>query len=191
MLIELSRKSNQKTVTFDDEYLSRLRSNDSETAEHFQRHFRRVAGSMLYGRFDRQTEADLVDEVLSAAIEKIMQGEPRDPSALPGYVRGICINVIKKVIRNRSREERVDLNIDRISGKWKTPEEAILERDTAEKVRRVMSVLRPRHQQILLALFFHGLRRDEVCEIYGVTRAQLRLILFHARCKFQKEWGDK
>jgi len=38
---------------------------------------------------------------------------------------------------------------------------------------------------------YYGLDRDEACQKYGVTREQLKLILFHARRKFQKEWDRK
>jgi len=38
-------------------------------------------------------------------------------------------------------------------------------------------------------VFYHELSRDEICAKYGLTGAQLRLTLFHARCRFQKIWA--
>jgi hypothetical protein len=44
---------------------------------------------------------------------------------------------------------------------------------------------------VLFDLLYKGLRRDEVCERYAaLTRVQLRMILFHARQRFQKRWRE-
>ncbi len=81
---------------FDENYLTRLRSGDEETAKHFTAYFRRMLRIKLWAKFGRSIQDDLMEDVLAAALEKIMNGEPRDPSCLAAYVGGICANLAKR-----------------------------------------------------------------------------------------------
>jgi RNA polymerase sigma factor (sigma-70 family) len=182
----------KKAYPFDDAYLIRLRSNDDATARHFYRHFRKAVGSMLYGKFYRQREEDLADDVMAAVIEKVMAGEPRDGALLPAYVRGVCMNFIRMEIdRLRSRPERSEIDFDKVPGKGRSPEESARSTEVAKAVWEVLSTLRFRYRNILLDVFYHELDRDEIRQKYGKTPEQLRMILFHARGRFQKEWRKR
>ena len=173
-------------VVFDDAYLQRLRTGDFETTTHFYRYFRRLAGAKIWGRFHRQQEEDLIDEVLATAIQNIIKGQPRDACRLSGYVSGICSNSIKVAMRNQPAAESVDLN--GVSDGAKTVEHRIQERQTAQAVRSTLNILSDRDREILLDLFYNELTREEVCLKYGVSGSNLRLILFHARKRFQQKW---
>jgi RNA polymerase sigma factor (sigma-70 family) len=180
-----------RKTQFDQAYLARLRGGDDDTATHFDRHFRRLLRLQLWGRFSPDRVRDLVDDVMAAVIEKVMAGEPRDAACLPAYVRGICANLQKREIRSHSKYEVVDLDLDRFSGNAESPEETVLDREKASAVWKVIEGLRVRHRNVLLDVHYYGLDRDETCQKYGITRDQLKLILFHARRKFQKEWDRK
>ena len=65
---------------FDANYLTRLRSGDEETAKHFDTYFRRMLRIKLWAKFGRTVQDDLMEDALAAALEKILNGEPRDPS---------------------------------------------------------------------------------------------------------------
>jgi len=200
MLIEFPRADDDldrrdfttKFCRFDDAYLVRLRNNDEKTARHFHRHFRKAVNSLLFGKFYRQREADLADDVMAAVIERIMAGEPRDGAMLPAYVRGVCLNFIRKEIdRIRSRPEYGEVDPDKIPGNGRTPEEMVRTKEAAKAVWDVLASLRFRYRNILLDVFYYELDRDEVRQKYGKTPEQMRLILFHARRSFQKEWRKK
>jgi RNA polymerase sigma factor (sigma-70 family) len=179
----------KKLFRFDDDYLARLRNNDDETARHFQKHFRKAVANMLFGKFYRQREEDLAEDVMAAVIERVMAGEPREGAALPAYVRGVCLNFIRKEIdRIQSRPERADLDLDKMSGHGRTPEESARSKEMAKAVWEVLAKLRLRYRDILVDVFYYELDRDEVRQKYGKTPEQMRLILFHARHSFQKEW---
>ena len=64
-------------------------------------------------------------------------------------------------------------------------------KEAAKAVWDVLSSLRFRYRNILLDVFYYELDRDEVRQKYGKTPEQMRLILFHARRSFQKEWRKK
>jgi RNA polymerase sigma factor (sigma-70 family) len=192
MLIEFAGDAKKKAVRFDDGYLARLRNNDDDTAKHFQKYFRSKVRNMLFGKFYRQREEDLVDEVMAAVIERIMAGEPRDAGLLTAYVRAVCANFIKKEIKViHPRDERGDLDLDKISGQGRTPEEIARAKEKAKAVWDALGALRLRDRNVLIDLFYYELDRDEVCKKYGKTRDQVKMILYHARRRFQDNWGDR
>jgi RNA polymerase sigma-70 factor, ECF subfamily len=78
----------------------------------------RRGAALLYDRFaplvrrlvgrtfgPHEDARDLTQEVLIAVVEAI--GELRDPSALPGFVYGVAINVVRMELRRRSRRRFV------------------------------------------------------------------------------------
>jgi RNA polymerase sigma factor (sigma-70 family) len=71
------------------------------------------------------------------------------------------------------------------------PETQALSAERAEQVRTVLESLGSRDRAILVDLFFHEQRREEVCARYGVDRAALRMILFRARKRFQDSWTGR
>jgi RNA polymerase sigma factor (sigma-70 family) len=175
----------QRPSTFDEGYLVRLRSGDEETAKHFNSYFRRMLKIKIWAKYGRASQEDLIDEVMAAALEKILKGEPRDPACLAGYVRSICANIVAKP---RPANSGVEVDLDRISDKSLSVEDKLLADERARTVRAVLAVLKVRDRNILTDLFYNDLERDEVCLKYSVTREQLRLVLFRARGRFQERW---
>ena len=171
---------------FDDDYLTRLRNGHEETAKHFDAYFRRMLRIKLWPKFGRSVKEDLMDDVMAAAMEKILAGEPRDPACLAAYVRAICTNLAKRADPNPN--QAADFNFDQISDRALTAEEQMILQEKARNVRSVLTTLKSRDRLILIDLFFNELHRDEVCRKYNVSREQLRLILFRARARFQKKW---
>jgi RNA polymerase sigma factor (sigma-70 family) len=177
---------------FDEDYLARLRKGDYETAQHFHEYFRKRLRIMLCGAFGTQVINDLIDEVMFVAIANIMRGEPRDPARLPQYVRGVCKNLKNRTIRNKPKDGSEDIDFDRISGSERTAEEQLQRQETARDVQAVLKKLSERDRNILIDLFFNELTREEVCAKYApMSREQLRMILFHARERFQGKWRKK
>jgi len=184
----VEESTTQDAVVFDEAYLARLRQGDNETAKHFNRYFRAMLRLNLWHRFDGERAADLIDQVMAAAIEKILKGEPRDATRLVAYVRGICSNLTKKEMRTRPLNTGVDFNLDLFSDCSPRADCKLLERERAEAVRKVLETLGPRDRNILVDLFWDELSREEVCEKYKLSRERLRMVLFHARRRFQKRW---
>ena len=175
-------------TTFNELYLTRLRTGDHDIAQHFYQYSRRVLRSLLWGKVAPERSEDMVQDAISAAMEKIMKGEPRDASRLPAYVRAIGSNMAKQSLRPSVQRNFVDLDFNLISDTADSPERRVLAGETADAVKRILLTLPKRDREILLDTFFHQSARDEVCRKHNVTRTQLRLILFHARGRFQKLW---
>jgi RNA polymerase sigma factor (sigma-70 family) len=173
---------------FDDGYLERLRHGDSETAQHFDRYFRRLIRAKVWGKFSRQRAEDLVDDVMAVAIQNIMQQKLDDASRLPGYICGICANLSKVSMRPKSNREVLREDFERVADCAQTAVERLQEAEIAQAVGKVLSTLRRRDQEVLVDLFYNGLSREEAAEKYKVTCAQLRTILLRALKRFKKKW---
>jgi RNA polymerase sigma factor (sigma-70 family) len=170
---------------FDESYLLRLRAGDEETAKHFNDYFRRMLRIKLWAKYGRTVKNDLMDDVMAAALEKILNGEPRNPACLAAYVRGICANLAR---RPNASSKQSDINFELVSDHARSAEEDLISREKARAVRAVLTSLKSRDRLILVDLFYNDLHRDQVCLKYKVNREQLRLILFRARARFQKKW---
>jgi RNA polymerase sigma factor (sigma-70 family) len=177
---------------FDEDYLVRLRNGDHETAKHFNAYFRKLLRIKLCGAFSPEKVNELIDEVMFAAITNIMRGQPRDASSLASYVRGVCSNLKNRTIKNRLRSGEESVDFDRIAARGETAEDRLQKKDNVRDVQAVLRELSERDRNVLTDLFYNELTRDEVCGKYApLTRVQLRMILFHARQRFQKRWRDK
>jgi RNA polymerase sigma factor (sigma-70 family) len=187
----LQAETTRDPLGFDEGYLARLRNGDDETAKHFDRHFRRLVRLKLWHRFNGDRAQSLIDDCMAVALENVLRGEPKDATRLSAYVCGICSNLVKKEMRPRPARQCVDLDIERLSDPGETIEEKLLAHERAKAVREVLDMLSVRDRNLLTEMFYNDLSRDEICAKYGLTRAQLRVALFHARCRFQRTWVRK
>ena len=175
---------------FSDDYVARLRSNDSATWEHFDGYFRPRIRSKFRAQFPWEMVDDLSGDTMVAVIEKIGQGEPRNPACLAAYVFQICHNKSLEALRRLTGDRQfteVDWNL--LPGSGKTPQQDVLDKELAQKVDKACKKLASRDRDALTGVFYDGRDRDEVCKEYGVSREQLKMILFRARQKFKREWG--
>lgn len=173
---------------FDDAYLLRLRSGDDDTARHFDRYFRRRIRAKVWGTFPRQRAEDLIDDVMAAAIQSIVLGKPESAGHLPAYIYGICSNLTKVAMRPKANMEVAQPDFDHIPDCARTAIERLQQAETAQAVVSVLRTLSRRDREVLVDLFYHGLSRAETAKKHGVTRDQLRMILFHALKRFKKKW---
>jgi RNA polymerase sigma factor (sigma-70 family) len=174
---------------FSDDYVARLRRNDAETWKHFDGYFRPRIRTKFRAQFAWEMVDDLSGETMLAVIEKIRKGEPQNSACLAAYVFQICHNKGLEALRRLTNERQsteVDWNV--FPGNGKTPQQAALDSELGQKVAKTFSKLPSRDRRALAGVFYDGRDRDEVCKECGVTRDQLKMILFRARERFRREW---
>jgi RNA polymerase sigma factor (sigma-70 family) len=174
---------------FSDDYVARLRNNDAQTWEHFYAYFRPKIRTKFRAQFPWDMVDDLSGETMVAVVEKIGQGEPRDAACLAAYVLQICHNKGLEALRRLTGDRQfseVDWNL--LPGSGKTPQQEVLDKELGQKVANAVKKLPSRDRGALAAVFYEGRDRDEVCKERGVSRDQLKMILFRARQKFKREW---
>jgi RNA polymerase sigma factor (sigma-70 family) len=173
---------------FNDDYLARLRGRDLATWQHFDEFFRQRIRAKFRAKFSWELADDLAGATMLAVIESIDRGEPREAACLAGYVFSICHHKMLEAWRKFSKESPADFDFESLGAKEKTPLQECLGKEEAKKIQRVLGHLSKRDHDVLVSIYYHGQDRDQVCQRYGVERDHLKMILFHARKRFQKEW---
>jgi RNA polymerase sigma-70 factor (ECF subfamily) len=138
---------------------------------------------------DPEAAADLFQETLRRALEKLRRGELRDPASLPGFLRGLARNLSIDHYRRHARQLAREKPIE---GALDVPDEAagqlgaLLRQEKIDLVRRLLAELpRQRDREVLLRFYLQEEDRERIEADYGLTRAELNLVLFRARRRCQ------
>jgi RNA polymerase sigma-70 factor, ECF subfamily len=152
----------------------------------------------LYGRgvaviLDRHTggrpEAeDLFQDTFRVALEKLRNGELREPAKLPVFLaqiaRNLAIEHYRKATRRKTDTDS-EVILDVPSGSA-GPLAALLNRENAVLVRRVLQELgNERDRQILLRFYIAEEDKDRISADYGLTSLQFNRVLHRARQRYK------
>jgi RNA polymerase sigma-70 factor (ECF subfamily) len=178
---------------FDDEYVRRLREGDRWTEEHFRSYFEQLLLIKLRRRLPSLEAIHDVRQEVFVRVFKTLRGSDagiRDGRKLGAYVNTVCNNVVLEQYRQTNRTEPLgDAHIDLPTSE--DVENALVNGEERERVRRVVKKLPPRDRDILKALFFDERSNDDVCAEFGVDRGYLRVLLYRAKEKFREAWTPK
>src|SRR5947208_14709764 len=177
---------------FDDDYVRRLRDVHRWTEEHFVAYFTPILRIKVRSRL-RSPEA--IDDVVQDTFLRVFKNlrgsggsEIRNGHSFGAFVLGVCNNVIFETNRGDKRTEPIeDEHLAGLVTK-ETREDELITEQRRECVRRVISEMSTRDQNILNALFFRGLTKAEACAEFGVDAGYLRVLLHRALQKFRKAW---
>jgi RNA polymerase sigma-70 factor (ECF subfamily) len=176
---------------FDDSYLQRLRSGDSQTQQHFILYFTELMQLKLRSRrCAPETIEDVQQETFRRVFDALQQeGKIRHADRLGPYVNSVCNNVWRESVTRPPRE--APLEDDRDLG---VPDRGpdvltfMIARQNIEKVRRVLEDLPERDRRILKAVFIEEEEKDGVCQDFGVSRDYLRVLLHRAKQMFKSQF---
>jgi RNA polymerase sigma-70 factor, ECF subfamily len=127
---------------------------------------------------DRHAAADLVQQVLMMALERLRAGKLRDPERLASFVLGMCRMVVMDQRRGTARREG-------LLEEWVIPEEAledpeprVFERD---RLAACLEALSERERFVVIASFF-----EEDCKgDPGLSAGNVRVIRHRALGKLR------
>lgn len=180
--------------TFDASYVSRLRSGDASTEQHFIGYFTELITLKLRSRL-RTPEMieDARQETFSRALTLIRSdGGLRNAERLGPLVNSICNNVLMEQYRASGRvtdleEEKAAMLVD---GRPDALSVAITE-DSRATVRKILDELNDRDRTVLRAVFLEERDKDEVCRELGVEREYLRVLLHRAKGSFRSIYSKR
>jgi RNA polymerase sigma-70 factor (ECF subfamily) len=178
---------------FDDEYVRRLKEGDPETEEHFDSFFRPLLRAKLRSQRLRGRRAtddvveDLLQDTLARVVNSVKKGYVRDGRALGKFVFTVCHNVVLEYNRVAPSDQ-----IDPANAKHDPPtphddpEKALLKKERYAQARRLVEGPE-RNAQILKALYLDERDKDELCGELGISRENLRVVLFRAMKRLRDE----
>jgi RNA polymerase sigma-70 factor (ECF subfamily) len=181
-------------VTFDASYVSKLRSGDASTEEHFVTYFSELILLKLRPRLrNREQIEDVKQETFSRALSLIRsEGGLRHAERLGPLVNSICNNVLMEQYRVSNRVEALeDDTAERLVETGSDALNMVITDDTRKLVRHILNGLNERDRNLLQAVFLDERDKDEVCVELGVDRDYLRVLLHRAKGSFRAMYSKR
>jgi RNA polymerase sigma-70 factor (ECF subfamily) len=131
---------------------------------------------------------DLVQETLARFIRADQRHQIRNTEEFGAFLNGVCRNVILEYRRRVRREPGLDMDSP-LPDTGIRPDAEILEmRDAIDSG---LAELAERDRAVLRALYLDGKEKDEICQEWAMTDAQFRVVLFRAKERFRRAYGDR
>jgi len=140
---------------------------------------------------------DLFQETFRIVLEKLRDGEVREPERLSGFIcsvaRNLAIDSVRKMRRARDQEEIG--NAEQIRDPQLDPFEQLWRKQRAEVVRQTISELKvERDRQVLSRYYIAEDDKEQICAELGLTSQQFNSVIFRALKRYKelymKRFGD-
>ncbi len=173
---------------FDEAYVARLRAGDEATERHFAGYFGRIIEIFLRSKIASIEQREDIRQTTFLRFFILMRSDTgvRQPERLGPLVLSICRKVTYENLRVHHTEditsvpEPPDPRLD--------PFHIWLRKQTRAFFERVLKELPERDRRLLQQVYWEERDKDEICQIEGVSRDYLRLLLLRARQAFKEEY---
>jgi RNA polymerase sigma factor (sigma-70 family) len=171
--------------TFDADYLRLLKEREPATEAHFVAYFTpRLQMKLRQRGFSSPTLEDVSQETFFRVLTAVQNGSVLAAEKFGAYVSAVCDNVILEKYREFARNQHLDVDGMDIPDRSTNLEAAVLRREKKKIVAEVLADLSPKKRNLLRALIYEQLDRDQMCERFGVNGDYLRVLLFRAKEDF-------
>lgn len=139
---------------------------------------------------------DLHQETLALVLQKIRQGELREPGKLAGFIHGTARNLFIAHSRKEARYRSLDNGEDEGPGlgdvlpdRGPAPIDKVVAGEEARQVQRLLSELRfDRDRQLLLRFYLSDDSKEAICAALEIEPERFNVILFRARERLRELW---
>lgn len=170
---------------FDAKYLDNLKGGDSATEKHFAVYFgERLRAKLLNRGFAIATLEDISQETLMRVFAAVRNGAILYPERFGAYVNSVCDKVVLEKYREHSRHRHLDIDAMELPDGKTNLETIVLRKEKKKIVADILAQLPVKKRNILRAVIFEQLNRDELCARFGVKNDYLRVLLFRAKEDF-------
>jgi RNA polymerase sigma factor (sigma-70 family) len=147
--------------------------------------------AIIIGRIVHNESAteDLSQETFRIALEKIRDGDVREPERLSGFICGVARNIAIEYVRRMRRlvnQEEVG-NAEQIPDPHPDQFEQLWRKERAEIVRQVLNEMKvQRDSDVIFRFFIADEDGDTICADLGLTKRQFSLILYRALRRYRE-----
>ncbi|MCG2770379.1 MAG: sigma-70 family RNA polymerase sigma factor [Anaerolineae bacterium] len=135
----------------------------------YDHYFARLYSYVSYRVGRVQDTEDLVAETFLKAIEGIESFRWQHENSFAAWLFRIARNLISNFYRQKKRWESVPLDeLPTLQTSSLLPDDVVLQKEKFQSLRRLISTLTPRQQEIITLRFFGGLRNQEIAEVLGI-----------------------
>jgi RNA polymerase sigma-70 factor (ECF subfamily) len=170
--------------------VSRIRAGDRQAeAELVERYSRGVKIIIRREIDDAAAAEDIHQETFRIGLEKIRQGDVREPERLSGFICGVARNLVIDYFRRAARQE----NMTEIEEAARLPNPAsdqlqeLLRKEKADLVRQVLKEMpNERDIQVLYRFYIADDEKEQICADLGLTSLHFNRVLHRARERFRE-----
>ena len=170
--------------------VSRIRAGNRQTeAELVERYSRGVMIIIRREGHDRAVAEDIYQDVFRIVIEKIRQGDVRQPEKLSGLVCSVARNHIISYYRRAARQESIAGSEEVISLAHPALDQLqeLLQKEKADLIRQVLRDMpNEREIQALYRFYIADDDREQICADLGLTIPHFNIVLHRARGRFRE-----
>jgi RNA polymerase sigma-70 factor (ECF subfamily) len=137
---------------------------------------------------DRFAADDLHQETFRIALEKIRQGDLRDPATLGGFIAGLARNLATDHFRRKARQPSEDPEtLESVHSTERSALERLLDQEEAQCVRELLDELTTRRdREILRRFYLSSEEKDNICKDLELSSLQFNRVLFRARERYRE-----
>jgi RNA polymerase sigma-70 factor (ECF subfamily) len=137
---------------------------------------------------DRFAADDLHQETFRIALEKIRQGDLRDPSMLSGFLAGLARNLATDHFRRKARSPSEDPEtLESVHSTERSALERLLDQEEAQCARQLLDELTTRRdREILRRFYLSSEEKENICRDLGLSSLQFNRVLFRARERYRE-----
>jgi RNA polymerase sigma-70 factor, ECF subfamily len=132
--------------------------------------------------------ADLLQDAVVTALQKLNAGEISDPAHLDGYVYRVAVNHLlnhRRKDRSHTHCESVDEVADATEAGL--PTESVEADQWAQVARRLLQEVHPvRDRELLVRFYLKEERKEELCRELGLTESHFNRVIYRARQRFRE-----
>jgi RNA polymerase sigma factor (sigma-70 family) len=167
-------------MTYDADFLARLRRRDPATCTQFVFNFTPILEAKLRYMFnDRSTIEDLINDTFMRVLVQVDKNAVRDPAQFGSFVRGVCDNTAREYIRRKSSTVSWPEGFeppDRIPA----IDELLADEELKELVRSEIRKLTRDEEKLIAEIYFQEKDRRELARQRGITESGLNVKLHRA-----------
>jgi RNA polymerase sigma-70 factor (ECF subfamily) len=180
------------------EWLRRIAGGDADAEEELVRRYKDGIAIITQRIVQNISVAeDLSQETFRITLEKIRDGDVREPERLSGFICGVARNLAIDSVRKMRRatiQEEIG-TAEHIHDSQPDQFEQLWRKERAEIVRQTISGLKvERDREVLFRYYIAEEEKDRICADLGLTSQQFNGVVFRALKRYKelytKRFGD-
>jgi RNA polymerase sigma factor (sigma-70 family) len=157
-------------------------------AAFYEQYLPKIFQYMSYRVGDRYLAEDLTSAVFEKALTRFSQYKA-EKAAMSTWVFRIARNTLIDHFRVRGREPTIELDaaLDK-PGEGKSPEDAAIENEEGQMLRRCLARLAPHEQEIVSLKFSAEMTNRQIADLLGLSESNVGVILYRTVRKLRSEF---
>jgi len=141
---------------------------------------------------DRVLAEDIAQDTWIIVLQKIRNGDVREPKQLAAFIRQVGKNqLIMRYRKNEKDKHNEPVDDDKTYSTSPTPEQNVVNNQLNKSIVNLFKQLsQPRDRDILKRFYTTEDTKEDLCHEYGLTSAHFDRVLHRARERFKKLWKE-